>query len=329
MTTVVLKQRMRRGRMHPVMRDLTRETRLHVQDLIMPLFVHHGDGIRQPIASMPGQYQMSVDHLPAEIAALQALGIQAVILFGIPHSKDAVGSIACQDDGIIQQAVRKIKQVAPEMLVIVDVCFCEYTDHGHCGVLDAKTGHIDNDATLSLLVKQSVSLASAGADVIAPSGMMDGVVAAIRTGLDAKGFTALPILSYAVKYQSAFYGPFRDAAQGAPGMGGRANHQMQVGNVEEGLREAALDVEEGADMLMVKPAGHYLDVIYRVHAAHPGVPVLGYQVSGEYAAMQAAIAAGWLQREVIIESLLAIKRAGASAIISYFSKDVATLLVAP
>jgi porphobilinogen synthase len=322
----VLKQRMRRRRMHPVLRDLTRETRLHVHDLIMPLFVHHGRGVRQAIASMPGQYQLSVDNLPDELASLQQLGVQSVILFGIPEHKDGQGSAACKDDGVIQLAVQAIKKNAPEMLVIVDLCLCEYTDHGHCGVIDDATGVVNNDLTLELLVEQAISLARSGADVVAPSGMMDGVVAAIRSGLDSHGFKQLPILSYAVKYQSAFYGPFREAAKGAPGVGDRANHQMQIGNVEEGLREAEIDIDEGADMLMVKPAGHYLDVIYRVQQANPGVPVLGYQVSGEYAAMQAAIAQGWLGSEVIMESLLAIKRSGASAIISYFAKDVALVL---
>jgi porphobilinogen synthase len=319
--------RMRRLRSHPKLRALVRETSLTVEDLIIPLFIKSGENIRQEITSMPGQYQFSLDQLCQEISSIVKLAIPAIILFGIPEKKDASGAKAYCDDGIIQQAVRQIKQQAPDLLVITDVCFCEYTDHGHCGVVDGEV--IDNDATLPLLAEQAVSHAQAGADVVAPSGMMDGMVQAIRSGLDAAGFSNVPILSYAVKYASAFYGPFRDAAEGAPQFGDRSSYQMDISNTGEALREADLDVLEGADMLMVKPAHAYLDVIYRVKERHPHLPMAAYHVSGEYAMIKAAAEKGWLDEErTMMEVTTAIKRAGANIIITYFAKDIARILQA-
>lgn len=322
--------RLRRLRYHPKLRDLIRETTLDVNDLILPLFIHHGEDVCHPIASMPGHYQLSVDQLPEEIEEILALGIPGVILFGIPEYKDSLGSESYSDEGIIQTAISRIKDLAPELLVISDVCFCEYTDHGHCGVISEKTGQpdVDNDATLALLAQQAVSHANAGADVIAPSGMQDGMVAAIRAALDAEGFEAIPILSYAVKYCSALYGPFRQASgDSAPRFGDRRSYQMDPANGFEALREVALDLQEGADMLMVKPAATYLDVIYRVKQAHPNVPLGAYHVSGEYAMVKAAAEKGWLDEErAALEVLTAIKRAGADFIITYFAKDVARWL---
>ncbi len=322
--------RLRRLRRHSAMRDLVRETELTVNDLVLPLFVKEGENIKNPIASMEGHFQLSIDQLEQEIKSIVDLKIPAVILFGIPAMKDTIGSDALHSNGIIQKATRKIKELAPDLLVMTDVCFCEYTDHGHCGVVvDKKPGaDIDNDRTLALLAKQAVSHAQAGADVIAPSGMMDGMVAAIREGLDNAGYVDLPILSYAVKYASAFYGPFREAAEGAPKFGDRRGYQMDPANGNRALREAELDVIEGADMLMVKPASNYLDVIYRVKKKFPAIPLGAYQVSGEYAMIKAAAAKGWINEEqAILESLLSIKRAGADFIINYFSKDVAQLLM--
>ncbi len=322
--------RMRRLRAKPGVRELIQETHLHITDLVMPLFVRHGENLRIPIQSMPGQYQLSVDGLSAEIADLVKLKIPAVILFGLPDHKDATGSAAVQEDGIIQRAIQEIKSCTQDLLVIADCCFCEYTDHGHCGVLmqDAEQQmRVDNDSTVLLLAEQAVSLAKAGADVIAPSAMMDGMVKAIRGALDKAGFYHVPILSYAVKYASSFYGPFREAADGAPKFGDRAGYQMDPANGMRALREAQLDIEEGADMLMIKPALSYLDVVVRIKQAYPFMPLAAYQVSGEYAMIKAAAANGWLDEEkVILESLLSIKRAGADFIISYFAKEAAKLL---
>jgi porphobilinogen synthase len=318
--------RLRRLRQHPVLREMVRETELSVRDLILPLFVRTGSNVRQPISSMPGHAQLSLDLLAEEAREVAALGIPAVILFGIPDQKDATGSGACRDDGIIPRAVQAVKQAAPELLVMTDVCFCEYTDHGHCGVVSHRTGRpdVDNDATLKLLVDQSLAHARAGADVIAPSGMMDGFVGAVRQGLDAAGFEHIPILSYAAKYSSGFYGPFREAAESAPQFGDRASYQMDPANAGQALREVALDVAEGADILMVKPALSYLDVIFRVKQAHPGVPLAAYNVSGEYAMVKAAAANGWIdERRVTLEILTSIKRAGADMILTYSAKDVA------
>lgn len=318
--------RLRRLRQHPLLRELVRETELSVRDLILPLFIRSGTKTRLPIGSMPGHAQMTVDCLPEEVGELVALGIPAVILFGIPATKDAAGAVASRDDGIVQQAIRAIRQTSRELLIITDLCFCEYTDHGHCGVLRDSGGRadVDNDATLELLAQQAVSHARAGADVIAPSGMMDGMVAAIRRGLDGAGYEQTPILSYAAKYASAFYGPFREAAESTPQFGDRRSYQMDPANAEEALREVALDLGEGADFIMVKPALSYLDVICRVKQAHPGVPLCAYNVSGEYAMLKAAAANGWLdERRTTLEILTSIKRAGADMIITYSAKDVA------
>jgi porphobilinogen synthase len=317
---------MRRLRQHPALRELIRETELSARDLILPLFVRHGTNTRQPIGSMPGHDQISVDLVAEEVKTIADLGIPGVILFGIPPWKDMTGSAASRDDGVVQQAIRKIKLTAPDLLVITDLCFCEYTDHGHCGVLVDRGGRsdVDNDATLELLTQQAISHAKAGADVIAPSGMMDGMVAAIRRGLDAGNFDHVPILSYAAKYASAFYGPFREAAESTPQFGDRRSYQMDPANAREALREVALDLAEGADLIMVKPALSYLDVICRVKAAHPEVPLCAYNVSGEYSMVKAAAANGWLdEQRTTLEILTSIKRAGADMIITYSAKDIA------
>lgn len=315
--------RLRRLRHHKTLRHVIVQNRLDIADFILPLFIRHGSGTNQPIASMPGQYQITLENLAQEVDEIVQLKIPAVLLFGIPEHKDQEGSDAFNDNGIVQQAIRLIKQQAPDLLVITDICCCEYTDTGHCGLI--KNGSVDNDATLLLVQKQAISHAKAGADVLAPSGMLDGVVMAMRTALDEQDFKHIPILSYAVKYASSFYGPFREAAGGSqPTAGDRKDLQMDPANGDEALREAALDVREGADMLMVKPANMYLDVIYRLKQAHPGVPLAAYQVSGEYAMLHAAAEKGWLDLDAVMyESLLAIKRAGADMIISYFAKAVA------
>lgn len=318
--------RLRRLRQHEALRTLIQETNLSVNDLVYPLFIKQGVREKKPIASMPGQYQLGLIHLKEEIQEIIHLGIPAVLLFGIPECKDAQGSAALNDSGIIQQAIQEIKQLAPQLLIISDICFCEYTDHGHCGVISDKTGKIDvdNDETLKLLVAQSISHAKAGCDVIAPSGMMDGMISAIRTGLDKAGFSHLPILSYAAKYASSFYSPFREAAEGAPQFGDRRTYQMDPANAKEALREIDLDVQEGADMLMVKPALSYLDIIHQTKQRYPQIPLCAYQVSGEYAMVKAAAQLGWIdEKKVALEMLLSIKRAGADFIISYFAKDVA------
>lgn len=316
--------RPRRLRRTPAIRDMVRETHLSVKDFIAPLFVKPGEAVRDPIASLPGQYQFSVDTLVEECSQLAGLGIPAVILFGLPDSKDPMGSRSWADDGIVQQAIAAVKSRVPDMVVITDVCFCEYTDHGHCGVI--KDGDVDNDATLELLARQAVSHAKAGADLVAPSDMMDGRVGAIRTALDGEGFQQTGILSYAVKYASAFYGPFRDAAESAPQFGDRSSYQMDPANGLEALKEAELDLEEGADMIMVKPALPYLDIISRVREICP-VPLAAYNVSGEYAMIKAAAMNGWIDGErVMMESLTSIKRAGADLILTYFAKEAARLL---
>ncbi len=318
--------RLRRLRQHPRLRDLVRETRLSVDDLVMPFFVRPGRRVRNPIAPMPGQYQLSIDALIPYVRKARQLGIPAVILFGIPEHKDEVGSESYSDSGIVQQAVRAIKDaVGDDVVVITDVCFCEYTSHGHCGVLGQDRGRtdVDNDRTLDLLARQAVSHARAGADVVAPSGMMDGMVRAIRTALDEAGFEQVAILSYAAKYVSAFYGPFREAAESAPQFGDRRSYQMDPANGDEAIREVALDLEEGADIVMVKPALAYLDIIWRVKREF-GVPVAAYNVSGEYAMVHAAAQAGWLDGwRMTLEILTSIKRAGADLILTYHALDVA------
>jgi len=317
-------QRLRRLRYNPIVRDMVRETHLRKEDLIYPLFVVPGENVKNEVKSMPGVFQLSIDNLVKESKELVGLGVPAIILFGIPTHKDEVGSGAYAEDGIIQNAVRSIKKEVKDLLVITDVCLCEYTSHGHCGVLDGED--ILNDETLELLAKEAVSHAEAGADMIAPSDMMDGRVAAIRDALDENGFTKIPIMSYAVKYASGYYGPFRDAAESAPAFGDRRTHQMDEANTDEAIREAESDIEEGADIVMVKPAGAYLDVIQRVKNIFQ-LPTAAYQVSGEYAMIKAGGKLGWIDEErVMLESLIAIKRSGADMILTYFAKDVAKLL---
>ncbi len=303
---------------------MVQETALSAKDFIYPLFVTHGKGVRKEIASMPNAYQLSIDYLVKEAQEASRLGIPAVILFGLPKKKDARGSEAYAPTGIIQQAVKAVKDRLPELVVITDVCLCEYTSHGHCGVV--KEGRVLNDPTLELLAREAVSHAKAGADLVAPSDMMDGRVKAIRAALDQEGFEMTPILSYAAKYASAFYGPFREAAGSSPPIGDRKSYQMDPPNVREALREVALDIEEGADIVMVKPALSYLDVIHRIRNAF-NVPVAAYQVSGEYAMIKAAARLKWLDEDrVVIETLTSIKRAGADLILTYFAKDAARLL---
>ena len=312
--------RPRRLRANENLRRLVRETALSVNDLIYPMFVVHGHSTANEIAAMPGCYQYSIDRLVTAAKELAGLGIPGTILFGIPASKDSLGTEAYADDGIIQQAVRAIKAAVPDLLVITDVCLCEYTDHGHCGVIE--DSEVQNDPTLELLVKESLSHARAGADVIAPSDMMDGRVGAIRDALDANGYENIPIMAYAAKYASAFYGPFREAAESAPQFGDRRSYQMDPANAEEALREVALDIQEGADILMVKPALSYLDVIHRVKTEFQ-VPVAAYNVSGEYAMVKAAAQNGWIdEKRVALELLTSIKRAGADMILTYFAKSV-------
>ncbi|MCB9257855.1 MAG: porphobilinogen synthase [Ignavibacteriales bacterium] len=317
-------KRLRRLRFNPIVRDLVRETILTKDDLIYPMFVIHGENIKNEIKSMPGVFQFSIENLVAECKELVQLGIKAIILFGIPEHKDEQGSDAYSEHGIIQRAIRAIKSEVKDLLVITDVCLCEYTSHGHCGLL--KGDEVLNDETVSLLAKEAVSHAEAGADMIAPSDMMDGRIAAIRKALDYKGFQNIPIMSYAVKYASGYYGPFRDAADSTPAFGDRRSHQMDIANGMEAIREAESDIEEGADIIMVKPAGAYLDVIKDVKDTFQ-MPTAAYQVSGEYSMIKAAGKLDWIDEErVIIESLIAIKRAGADIILTYFAKDVAKYL---
>ncbi len=320
--------RPRRLRRHPVLRDLVRETALSVRDLIFPLFVRPGRGIKKEIASMPGNFQLSVDQLVDEVGAAMSLGVRAFILFGIPARKDAEGSSAWDDEGIVQSALRALKKHHPSALLITDECFCEYTDHGHCGILAEDGGRLDvaNDATLPNLARQCVSHAKAGADMVAPSGMMDGMVGAIRKGLDEAGFSWLPIMSYAAKYASGFYGPFRDAAESPPQFGDRSTYQMDPANSDEALREVRLDIEEGADIIMVKPALSYLDIIRRVKDRFD-VPIAAYNVSGEFAMVKAAAQKGWIdEQRVALEILTSIKRAGADMILTYYAPQTARWL---
>lgn len=316
--------RLRRLRESKGVRELVRETRLSLDDLIYPMFVHHGKDIKREIPSMPGQYQWSIDRLVPEVERLAELGIKAIIFFGIPESKDETGSGAYDRDGIVQSAMRAIKKAEVDILLIGDVCLCEYTSHGHCGML--KDGRIDNDSTLDLLARTAVSQAEAGADMVAPSDMMDGRVLEIREALDHAGYAHLPIMSYAAKYASAYYGPFRQAADSAPAFGDRRSHQMDPANSDEALREVQLDVDEGADIVMVKPALAYLDVIRRVKDEF-NMPLAAYAVSGEYSMIEAAAAKGWIDRDrIIYESLIAIRRAGADLILTYHAPDVAEMM---
>ncbi len=316
--------RMRRLRKSETVRRMVRETVLTPSDFIYPLFVREGQGVRNPIGSMPGQFQLSVDEAVGEARAAWEVGVPAVILFGIPDRKDAVGSGAYDDDGIVQRAVRELKDALPDLWVITDVCLCEYTDHGHCGVI--REGDVSNDETLELLAREAVSHARAGADMVAPSDMMDGRVGAIRTALDAEGFGQVPVMAYAAKFASTFYGPFRDAAESPPRFGDRRSYQMDPANADEALREVDLDVREGADIVMVKPALPYLDVIRRVKDTF-GYPTAAYNVSGEYSMVKAMERLGWGDgRGLMMESLLSIKRAGADMILTYFAVDAARVL---
>lgn len=315
--------RLRRLRQNSILRTMVQETRLTFDDFVLPLFIRP-DLENRVISSMPGHLQIALHNLPKEIDYLKKLGINKIILFGIPEKKDATGDLACETNSIIQQAIKVIKNTWPECFVISDICFCEYTSHGHCGILTPQEPYdVDNDATLLKLADQALSHAQAGADMLAPSGMMDGAVGAIRHILNNNNFTHLPILSYAVKYASAFYGPFREAAEGTPQFGDRKTYQMNPANAQEALREAQLDLQEGADILMIKPAGPYLDVLHLLAQNFAGVPLAAYQVSGEYSMIQAAAAHGWVdEKQVALESLLAIKRAGANFIITYFAKKL-------
>jgi porphobilinogen synthase len=317
--------RLRRLRRTPSLRGLVRETTVGPSDLVLPLFVTHRAGVQEPIESMPGVMRHSIDHAVAEAREAEALGLPGVLLFGLPATKDAEGSGAWDDEGVIQLATRAIKEACPDLLVIADLCLCEYTDHGHCGLLRAN-GTVDNDASVELLARTAASQARAGADVIAPSDMMDGRVGAIRDALDDEGFADVPILAYSAKFASAFYGPFREAADSTPSFGDRRGYQMDPANAREALREVALDEGEGADMVMVKPALPYLDVLARVREATE-LPIAAYHVSGEYAMLEAAAAQGWLDRRAAaLEALTAIKRAGADVIITYYAKDAARWL---
>ena len=322
--------RLRRLRYHPALRSLVRETKLDPSKLILPLFARPGKGLRQPIGSMPGHAQLSPDLIAEEARQALKMGLGGILLFGIPAEKDALGADSYSDSGIVQQAIQAAKDAAPDLLVMTDVCFCEYTSHGHCGAIDDHTGRLDvnNDKTLELLGRQAVSHARAGADLVAPSGMMDGMVGAIRSALDQANFAHVPILSYAAKYSSSFYGPFREAAESAPQFGDRRAYQMDPAAAsQQAVREVALDLAEGADLIMVKPALAYLDIIRLVRDAYPGVPLAAYNVSGEYALVKAAAERGWIdERAVALESLTAISRAGASIILTYWAKDVARWL---
>lgn len=321
--------RLRRLRHNAMIRDLVKEVQLNKTDLVLPLFIKHGITEKRPIQSMPGHFQLGLNDLEHELTEIQKLGLKNIILFGIPENKDELGSDSYDDNGIIQQAIRKIKSIAPEILIIADTCFCEYTNHGHCGVVTQRENHFDvhNDHTLELLVKQALCQAKAGADVIAPSGMMDGMVQAIRKGLDQAGFHHTPILSYSMKYASSMYGPFREAAEGAPQFGDRRTHQADYSNISEAYRECELDIHEGADMLMVKPAHTFLDIICRVKQRFPELPLGAYHTSGEFAMIKAAANNGWInEKSAALEVLTSIRRAGADFIITYYAKEAAEWL---
>ncbi len=316
--------RLRRLRYSPVVRKMVTETTVSVDDLIMPLFVCPGEKVNNPISSMPGNSQLSIDNLVKECKSIVELGVKSVLLFGIPEHKDDDGMVACEDNGIVQRAIRALKKEIPELFIVADVCNCEYTSHGHCGpIVD---GDVDNDMTIEILAKQSVSLAKAGADMIAPSDMMDGRISTVRKALDANGFNKIPIMSYSAKYASGFYGPFREAAESAPKFGDRATYQMNPANADEAMREIALDIEEGADIVMVKPALSYLDIIYRAKQEFR-MPVAAYNVSGEFSMVKATAANGWIdENRVMMEIITSIKRAGADIIITYHAKAIAKIL---
>ncbi|WNB93255.1 porphobilinogen synthase [Bacillus sp. NEB1478] len=317
-------QRHRRLRKTDSMRSLVRETHLHASDFIYPLFFVEGDNVKKEVPSMPGVFHYSLDLLEGEIKEIESLGIQSIIVFGVPNDKDECGSSAYDHNGIVQKAIRQIKEVAPSLTVIADTCLCQYTDHGHCGVIE--NGEVLNDESLALLAKTAVSQAEAGADIIAPSNMMDGFVAAIRQGLDEAGYYDIPIMSYAVKYASAFYGPFRDAAHSTPQFGDRKTYQMDPANRLEAIREAESDIAEGADFLIVKPALAYLDILRELKDRYP-LPLVAYNVSGEYSMIKAAAINGWVdEKSIVLEKLISMKRAGSDLIITYFAKDAARWL---
>lgn len=317
-------RRPRRLRANSAIRDLVRETKLNIEDLIYPLFVVEGENIKREIPSLPDVYHLSIDKLKEEIEELKSLGIQHILLFGVPDEKDEYGKEAYNDNGIVQKGIREIKSLCPEMYVITDICMCQYTSHGHCGIL-TRCGHVDNDKTLEYLSKIAISHAKAGADMVAPSDMMDGRIESMREALDTSGFENVSIMSYSAKYASNFYGPFREAAHSTPSFGDRKTYQMDPGNTNEALMEVELDIQEGADIVMVKPALSYLDVIRRVKDNF-NIPVAAYNVSGEYSMLKLAIKNGLLNEGAIYESVLSIKRAGADIIITYFAKDLARIL---
>jgi len=317
--------RLRRLRQSTAIRQLVKEVRLHKNQLVYPLFIKEGISDSIPIASMPGYKQLSLNCLKAEIEEIEALGLKNIILFGIPALKDTHGLSACREDGIVQKAIQHIKALSPHLLIITDLCFCQYTDHGHCGVIDSHRGilDVDNDLTLDMLKIQAISLAKAGADIIAPSGMMDGMVGAVRQALDQEGYCHIPLLSYGVKYASSLYGPFRQATEGEYISGSRKTYQMDLSNGHEALREAALDIQEGADILMVKPGHTYLDILYRIKQAFPSIPLAVYHTSGEYSMIKAAAERGWIdEKQVVLEVMASFQRAGADIIVTYFAKNV-------
>lgn len=319
-------RRFRRTRLHPVLREMVAETQIAKEDLIYPLFIKAGEGIREEVASMPGVFQLSLDNLEAELDDIKAHGLKSVILFGIPAVKDSIGSDALCEHGIIAEAIRKVKTYAPELLVITDLCFCEYTDHGHCGIIDHEHETVDNDRTLEILGEQALVHAKAGADMIAPSGMMDGTIEVLREALDANGYENLPIMAYSTKFASAYYGPFRDVAESTPEFGDRRTYQMNPANMREAVAESIEDEMQGADILMVKPALAYLDVIRKIKDA-TSLPMAVYNVSGEYAMLKASAKAGVIDYDrVLMETMIAFKRAGADIIITYHAKEVAALL---
>lgn len=324
--------RLRRLRQTPAIRDLIRETELNLRDLVFPLFLKNEEGKKLPISSMPGHFHIPLNVLAQEIEEIKKLGISAIMLFGLPEIKDEFGSASYAEQGIVQKAIRLIRSIDPDLLIMSDICFCQYTDHGHCGILGTHTGRLDlhNDKTLEFLVRQAVTHAGAGSDVLCPSGMSDGAVGAIRYALDQAGFEHVAILSHTVKYASSLYGPFRFATDGAPAFGDRKTYQIDPANAAEALGEAQLDVREGADMLMVKPAHTYMDVIYRMKQAHPYIPLGAYHTSGEFGMLKAAAEKGWLdEKKAVLEILTAIRRAGADFIISYYAKEVAQWNVLP
>lgn len=321
--------RLRRLRQTPSLRQLTKETRLHKEQLILPLFIKEGISEPVPVPSMPGYHQLSLNCLKKEIKEIKELGIKNIILFGVTDVKDEWGSSSSREDGIVQKAIHEIKSLHPDLLVMADLCFCQYTDHGHCGITHQhKNGYdVDNDATLEILNKQAISLATAGADVVAPSGMIDGMVGYIRQTLDSVGFKHIPIMSYAVKYASALYGPFRQATEGNPILGDRRTYQMDFSNGHEALREAALDIHEGADILMVKPGHTYLDIIYRIKQTSPYIPLAVYHTSGEYSMIKAAAERQWIdEKQTVLEVMTAFRRAGADIILTYYAKNIASWL---